>query len=203
MIHFLAAALASLPVPIDPVMWVSNDDYPLEAIRFGQQGSTGIRIIADREGAPTSCVVVFSSGSQRLDGVSCDVVAKRGHFLPAKDRKGQAVAGAVRRNIIWRLPDTIDPIIPAPADFTLNSPKATPLAAGRSWSFAVEVDAKGKNRNCRAMNEDVPAAASRSVCRQFKRRWRIDPLRDDRGNPIPSVQSISVDVAAKAAADGS
>jgi len=87
---------------IDPASWFSADDYPMEAAKEGVEGTATFEVDVDPEGKPTACRITRSSGSPALDKRTCEVVLKKGRFLPATSG-GKAVAGRYSRTASWRL----------------------------------------------------------------------------------------------------
>src|SRR4051812_11480989 len=70
---------------------LSDADYPPEAIRKGEQGTVGFRLVVDRRGEVASCEITASSGSAVLDNTTCVIMTSRLHFTPAADAKGRPV----------------------------------------------------------------------------------------------------------------
>ena len=100
----------------------SDEDYPSDAIRNGEQGIVAFRLAVGPDGRPSGCTVTDSSGSESLDSTTCRLLMERPSFEPARDSKGKAVADAVAGRIVWRLPaDTMD----------------RPEAAKMLWGFCI------------------------------------------------------------------
>lgn len=91
---------------VDPVDWVTSDDYPSAAIQDKAEGTTAFTLDIGPDGKILRCNVTGSSGSAVLDETTCATVTSRAKFAPAKDRKGRPVADQFSRKITWRLPDT-------------------------------------------------------------------------------------------------
>lgn len=85
--------------------YVSDADYPTDAIRREEQGATRFRLAVGPDGRVTGCTVTGSSGSTALDMATCRVMKSRARFAPARDSSGNAVADAVTSTIVWRLPN--------------------------------------------------------------------------------------------------
>lgn len=101
------------PVPIDPANWVTQDDYPAEAMRNGESGLVAFEVQVDANGKPAVCRTTTSSGSASLDATTCRLVAERAAFHPATDVKGGPVASKWQMRVKWNLPSTV--IAQAPA----------------------------------------------------------------------------------------
>lgn len=107
------AATADPPIPrataIDPASWFSPDDYPMDAMKQGIEGSVTFEVDVDAAGQPGACRIVVSSGSPTLDQRTCDIVRSRGRFVPATGPGGTSVAGRYRNRAIWKMPDMLQP----------------------------------------------------------------------------------------------
>jgi len=79
------------PVPI------SADDYPEASLRAGEAGTVTVSFDVCPDGKASNCRVELSSGHNRLDVRTCELVERRGHVPPAV---------GVRQILVheWRLP---------------------------------------------------------------------------------------------------
>jgi periplasmic protein TonB len=93
-----AAARANL------ASYVSTDDYPQDALRNGESGSTGFRLEVGPNGRVTGCTVTSSSGSRSLDNATCRIMQSRARFTPATDSNGRPTSDSVSARIRWVLP---------------------------------------------------------------------------------------------------
>ena len=82
---------------------VVDDDYPAEALRLRQEGTTRVELAITRNGRLSDCRVVTSSGSPILDRETCRMMA-RWPFEPARDPAGKKVAGTFATSFTWKLP---------------------------------------------------------------------------------------------------
>ena len=85
--------------------YVSNDDYPQDAIRNEQQGTTRFRLDVGPDGRVANCTVTGSSGSSSLDNTTCRLMRSRARFTPATDSSGAKTADSVSGAIRWVLPE--------------------------------------------------------------------------------------------------
>jgi len=99
------------PVKVQPAKaranlasYISDDDYPQDAIRNEQQGATGFRLEVGSDGRVSNCTVTSSSGSSSLDNTTCRLMRSRARFTPATDSSGAKTADTVSGRILWRLP---------------------------------------------------------------------------------------------------
>jgi protein TonB len=84
---------------------ITTDDYPQDAIRNEQQGTTAIRLDVGPDGRVTNCTVTSSSGSSSLDNTACRLLKSRARFTPATDSTGAKVSDSVSTRIRWQLPE--------------------------------------------------------------------------------------------------
>jgi TonB family protein len=83
----------------------STDDYPTAAIRKEEQGTVAFKLSISRRGTVTECQIANSSGSDALDGATCDILESRAKFEPARDALGKRVADEYSGRIRWELPE--------------------------------------------------------------------------------------------------
>ena len=93
---------------------ISIDDYPEEAVRRRQHGRTTIRFTVDADGSAHDCRLWESSGSERLDRLTCGIVLRRFQFTPARDAAGRAVPEWLVMQFEWKLPRNISLTGPVP-----------------------------------------------------------------------------------------
>lgn len=89
--------------------WIGPDDYPLAALRAGEEGRVRVTLAIDAAGKPTGCAVAQRSGSWSLDNGTCLVMMRNGQFDRAEPGQIGARPGEVRRwtspPVRWMLPD--------------------------------------------------------------------------------------------------
>lgn len=81
----------------------SADDYPSDALRNEETGTTTVSLTVGTNGRVTNCSVVNSSGSRSLDNATCRVLRSRARFTAAKLSNGQPTTDTVTQRITWRL----------------------------------------------------------------------------------------------------
>lgn len=84
--------------------YFSDGDYPQDAIRNDQSGTTQFALLIDEQGKVADCMVIQSSGQAGLDTQSCAIVKKRARFTPARDANGKPTKDRVTSRISWRIP---------------------------------------------------------------------------------------------------
>ena len=111
MIVMLAAAAASTVQPADSAAPVQSKNgefifsqYPPRAKAAGEQGSVRFQAEVDAKGNVMACKVTETSGFERLDRETCDLIVDHATFKPALDGDGKA-RSAVHDGIVnWRIP---------------------------------------------------------------------------------------------------
>ena len=83
----------------------SPDDYPSDAERNEQQGTTAVSLTVGTDGRVSGCSVTSSSGSSSLDSATCRILRSRARYTPAKDQNGNPIAGTDSARIRWVLPE--------------------------------------------------------------------------------------------------
>lgn len=117
-----STAPATPPRPIDPGSWVSEDDYPAEALSGQVEGRTEFRLSIDARGRVTACDIL-NSANAALDAATCRLMVQRARFEPARDAAG-AVASTHTSSIDWRLPEVRPvPFAPAQVVVELRTPR--------------------------------------------------------------------------------
>lgn len=84
--------------------YISDDDYPQDAIRNEQQGTTRFRLDIGPDGRVSGCTVTGSSGSSSLDNTTCRLIRSRARFTPATDSSGGKTTDTFNGSIRWVLP---------------------------------------------------------------------------------------------------
>jgi periplasmic protein TonB len=84
--------------------YVSDEDYPSNAVRNEEQGTTRFRLAVGPDGKVTGCTVTRSSGSSALDSTTCRLMRQRARFEPARDNMGKPTGDTFASAIRWVLP---------------------------------------------------------------------------------------------------
>ncbi len=84
--------------------YVSDEDYPSNAVRNEEQGTTRFRLTVGPDGKVRDCTVTGSSGSSALDSTTCKLMRQRAKFTPARNSDGKATGDTVTSAIRWVLP---------------------------------------------------------------------------------------------------
>lgn len=133
----------------NPATWVTTADYPLAALRENLEGTVDFMLAVGPDGRVSECSIRGSSGSDLLDGTTCDLVRQRAVFVAAQDASGHPVAGTYRNRVRWMIP---------------RPPR--PEAGELVYSFRVAPD--GLHSDCRvesAVGGAAAAMAKATPCR--------------------------------------
>jgi protein TonB len=84
--------------------YVSDEDYPSNAVRNEEQGTTRFRLVVGPDGRVKECSVTSSSGSSALDSTTCRLMKQRAKFSPATGSDGKPTSDTVASAIRWVLP---------------------------------------------------------------------------------------------------
>jgi protein TonB len=82
----------------------STDDYPADALRNEQQGTTAVRLTIGTDGRVSDCSVTGSSGSSSLDSATCRILRQRARYTPARNSAGQPATDTDTARIRWVVP---------------------------------------------------------------------------------------------------
>lgn len=88
-----------------PGTWVTEADYPTQAIRLGHAGVVGFALAVSAGGRVTGCEITRSSGFADLDALTCSLLLRRGRFTPASDEQGLPAPGRYASAVRWQIPE--------------------------------------------------------------------------------------------------
>lgn len=78
--------------------------YPPRALAAGEQGTVKFRVEIDEKGIVQSCKVTGSSGYERLDLETCNLIVENAKFKPMFDSEGIARDAVHDGMVNWRIP---------------------------------------------------------------------------------------------------
>jgi TonB family protein len=87
-----------------PGGWLSDRDYPAEAIANGWEGSAAFSLTVGRTGRVERCTIIESAGHAVLDEATCAALTRSARFHPARNAAGEAVADSYKGRVTWRMP---------------------------------------------------------------------------------------------------
>lgn len=89
----------------DPARWITTNDYRSNWIARELTGTARFRLEIAADGSVTDCAITGSTGHAALDTATCRLLEQRARFEPARNAKGDAVAGSFANAVRWELPD--------------------------------------------------------------------------------------------------
>ena len=98
---------AALLRPVSPInspgSWLNADDYPVGALRQGQNGLVQFRLDVDAKGAIEGCHVIARTNPDVFADVTCRAVVKRAKLQPALDARGKPVRSFLVQQVGWQI----------------------------------------------------------------------------------------------------
>ena len=172
--------------------YISDSDYPADAIRNGEQGIVGFQLEVGPDGIVSSCRIVASSGSASLDTATCRIMQARARFTPARDGGGHAVPDVVTSRIRWVLPPDEPDIEPDVIDLTpyITSadypPEALRLHEQGLVGVELTVSPAGEVTSCTVTQPSGSAALDAHSCEVARARAHFMPSHDQSGRGVTS-----------------
>jgi protein TonB len=77
--------------------------YPKESLAAGEQGIVSYHVAIDARGHATECEVTGSSGHERLDWATCQMLMDRAQFTPSVDGHGHRGRSGYDGKVVWRI----------------------------------------------------------------------------------------------------
>lgn len=195
--HAQAAGLAAatLPRPINPEIWVTNDDYPQSAFAGKKEGIVKTSMDIDKDGKVYRCTIVQTSGTASLDEATCKGYMKRARFKPALDASGTAIPSSYAMNFRWRMPASP---IGSPASIAqkafdlLVTVAQIPSDAEQHIVYIWEVqNADGRVEDCGIRTSSGSEKLDRAACRVSASAAR-DPLLDAQNQAVRSLRPRTI-----------
>ena len=81
----------------------SGEDYPSESFKNNEQGKVTFELKVGTDGLPKSGRIIQSSGFERLDLRTCEIMMKRARFQPARLSNGEPAEDYFQSSIDWRI----------------------------------------------------------------------------------------------------
>ena len=103
---FSAATLVALP---SSSSWISEDDYPQEAIDVGAEGLVEVDLSVGPDGAPTGCTFVKTAANEALNSSTCRLLVQRARFVHLQNGEKTTQPSKYRQAVFWKIP-AADPI---------------------------------------------------------------------------------------------
>lgn len=187
---------APKPEPLWPQSWISDDDYPPNALAQRAGGTTGFLLLVDVTGKVTDCRVSDTSGFLELDQHTCAVLLVRGKFKPARDANGTAVVSVYKGSFTWKQFGDSDKALKAmrPDPFGIElSLQKLPRGYERPALLRVHFTSEGKPDSCRAEVGSGSVALDKVACEQAMAQTVRPAPRPDGLKPDTRMVQVSVD----------
>jgi len=84
--------------------YFTDGDYPADAIRWEESGTTVFALLVDESGRVADCMVTQTSKHASLDTQTCAILKARARFDPAIGADGKPRKGRLLGRIEWKLP---------------------------------------------------------------------------------------------------
>lgn len=102
---FAGAPSAPIAAKGDASQWVTNDDYPSDALSAEAHGRVSVKYDVGPSGRVENCTVVSSSGNASLDRATCSALTRRGRYTPQLGPDGSAIRVTKEFSFDWKLPE--------------------------------------------------------------------------------------------------
>lgn len=193
------------PVFAQEPVFLRTGDYPEESIKRGEEGTVFFTVRVNADGQATDCNVDKSSGYERLDKKTCELMLRRGQFRPKIDVDGKAVESNRSNSIFWKIsPYPMVSYLPVAnnssptilsnnylsfADYPKESISRREQGTVR---FTLTVSAEGRATACHVNQSSGFAALDDKACQIMIQRAMFNPAMDSAGNPTTDFVSSSV-----------
>jgi len=167
--------------------YISDDDYPAEALRNEEQGTVEFVLRIGRDGTVSDCRIATSSNSASLDEATCRIMSARARFRPALDSAGNPTEDEVRARIRWVLPVADD------VDFSayISSADYPAEALRRREQGRVEISislsADGSVGFCAVSRSSGSAQLDARTCDLIRARVHMMPSEDQARRGLPTM----------------
>jgi TonB family protein len=174
--------------------YISDSDYPVEAIRAGEQGVVGFELEVGPDGRVADCRIVTSSNSASLDAATCRIMTSRARFRPARDSSGDPTVDRVSARVRWELPAD-EPASADEADLSSYISSADYPAEAIAQRMEGRVDVllsvspAGRVDGCKVIQTGVSrsAALDARTCEIVRARASFIPARNEAGQAIQNI----------------
>jgi hypothetical protein len=193
----LFSILLAAVVPVTPVAantWIVSKEHPKTTLLVSERGGVAYTIDVSPDGALLRCETPEKTG---LDRKICEILTKNARFLPAKDDQGNplfgvydgfanfALPGKDRRQDRSKLAITVDRL---PEGVTSPAYARVAFLVDGAGAISQCASTTGERRRFMQTVESLGPAA----CDKVMKEYRPAPVRNAAGDPVPSVQTVTV-----------
>lgn len=172
--------------------WLTTADYPLGALRRGEEGVVRFEVGIGVDGEPTRCEIVQSSGYPELDSQTCTMLMLRARFRPAM-QAGKPVESSWRSSVRWMIPPTPETAPPAQEQGDLPAADHKPLdivPGEASAQFVIGVD--GRAADCQVARSGAPYKLIKPVLALCWRGQSFVPAHDAVRRPVKRTVKVRI-----------
>jgi TonB family protein len=208
----LAAATSASAVALTPPALIYNpgsQDIEMRTNGSRASGEVVYALTIAPNGRVQGCKVVGSSGSPRLDSLSCQNASRNLRFRGAHDAQGQPAYSVVRHSMVWsdgyvssgpRTPgaDVILKVGRMPAEWAKAPAVRVDFVVGADGAVGSCVSAAEAFVRMGGSDAGEPQASlkdermARAACAALPKAFEVTVARDAAGKAVPSVQSANV-----------
>jgi TonB family protein len=174
---------------------ISNEDYPMDALRHSRDGVVGIQYKVDVSGRVSECRVTLTSGWPDLDAATCAAILKRGRFQPATDPTGSPVSDLRQLRYHWALPPgaAVSRFSSLPVTGELAVSALPKDAVRPSVNVTFQVGADGKIADCVVKEGDGTGSAvlDKAACDTIRANG-LPVVRDGAGKAMSYTRVMTV-----------
>jgi outer membrane biosynthesis protein TonB len=142
--------------------FMTDDDYPANALRNKETASVRLALTIDAAGKLVACKVTSIEGARSLEAPTCALQTRRARFVPAHDSSGNAVAGITTTTFNWMLPGVASPQLRYDTALGVNRLPAQMTAASATADFLLAAD--GSVEGCTISRSSGSAKLDGIVC---------------------------------------
>jgi hypothetical protein len=157
----------------------------------------GVRLTITPAGTLEGCEIESTSGIPQLDDFSCRTLIRRAKFKPARWTDGTSAVGVFRTSVRWAVSDVpfdISNVSKPDLDLSVQSLPGK-VHSPELVYIMFSVGTSGELADCSAEPNSVSGRVDSDptlvevACEQLSKSYKPTPARDDKGNPVPSVQN--------------
>lgn len=188
--------------PVDPTIWLWNDDYTSDMGRTG--GAVRFAASYKPDGTFDKCAILQSTGNRAVDEKACAIAMVRMRFAPSLGIDGRPKYRVFSTQFTFRGPQGAPPPLEARApDFIFRVARLPDGAADLTVSVNAEVSADGALLACSVPAEAAQRDYAAAACRALPANWRPMIERNLAGDAVDHVRQVHVrfETAAPAGAD--
>jgi len=164
----------------NPGNWVTNNDYPIRALREERSGVVSFRLAIGPDGVPAGCDITGSSGSPDLDSTTCALMMRRARFYPGLDADGKPTGATWASRMRWVIPQ-----------HEVVAIETHPVPGTSVIAFTI--DKSGHAKNCLVVSGADPALFLNFVS-PCEGEQHFPPYVDAQGNPVERRVRMTVGV---------